>query len=241
MTESDWLAAADPTPMFTFLLERGGVSDRKLRLFAVACYQLVCDQPVDERSRQAVEVAEAFADGLATEEELEVARQLATYAMVSSTPGSKAYHAITIAEDVTRTDWTADVIAAHAGFLAYASGERHPIGTERRSRAVRERQRAARAEMQTAKGKEADLLRCLIGNPFRPSPTLAPAVLAWNGGTVPKLAAAIYEERAFDRLPVLADALEDAGCTDAEVLTHCRSGGEHVRGCWVVDLVLGKG
>jgi hypothetical protein len=58
---------------------------------------------------------------------------------------------------------------------------------------------------------------------------------------VVKLAAAIYAERAFDRLPVLADALEDAGCTDAEILGHCRAGGEHVRGCWVVDLVLGKG
>jgi hypothetical protein len=61
-----------------------------------------------------------------------------------------------------------------------------------------------------------------------------------DGGTVPKLAAAIYEERAFDRLPVLADALEDARCADAAILGHCRSGGEHVRGCWVVDLVLGK-
>jgi hypothetical protein len=84
------------------------------------------------------------------------------------------------------------------------------------------------------------LLRCIFGNPFRPAPSLAPAVLAWNGGTVPKLAAAIYEERAFDRLPILADALEDAGCTDADILGHCRGGGEHVRDCWVVDLVLGK-
>jgi hypothetical protein len=60
-------------------------------------------------------------------------------------------------------------------------------------------------------------------------------------GTVPKLAAAIYDERAFDRLPVVADALEDAGCTDAAILGHCRAGGEHVRGCWAVDLELGKG
>jgi len=79
-----------------------------------------------------------------------------------------------------------------------------------------------------------------VGNPFRPAPHIDPAWLAGNGGTVPKLARAIYDERAFDRLPVLADALEDAGCTDADILTHCRSGGEHVRGCWVVDLLLGK-
>jgi hypothetical protein len=84
------------------------------------------------------------------------------------------------------------------------------------------------------------LLRFLLGNPFRPVAPLAPAVPAWNNGTVPNLAAAIYEERAFDRLPVLADALEDAGCTGAKVLGHCRSGREHVRGYWAVDLVLGK-
>jgi hypothetical protein len=64
--------------------------------------------------------------------------------------------------------------------------------------------------------------------------------LNWNDGTVVKLAEGIYNDRAFDRLPVLADALEDAGCTEAEILAHCRSGGEHVRGCWVLDLILGK-
>jgi hypothetical protein len=87
---------------------------------------------------------------------------------------------------------------------------------------------------------QAVLLRCVFGNPFRPVPSLAPSVLAWDGGTLRKLAAAIYAERAFGRLPILAEALEDAGCTDADVLGHCRGGGEHVRGCWVVDLVLGK-
>jgi hypothetical protein len=54
------------------------------------------------------------------------------------------------------------------------------------------------------------------------------------------MARRIYDERAFHDLPILADALEEAGCTDAEILAHCRSSGEHVRGCWVVDLVLGK-
>ena len=63
---------------------------------------------------------------------------------------------------------------------------------------------------------------------------------AWLTPTVQSIAAAIYEDRAFDRLPILADALEEAGCTDADVLLHCRKPAEHVRGCWVVDLVLGK-
>ena len=67
-----------------------------------------------------------------------------------------------------------------------------------------------------------------------------PSWLAWNDGAIRKIAQTIYDARAFDRLPLLADALEDAGCTDAAILSHCREPGEHVRGCWVVDLLLGK-
>jgi hypothetical protein len=84
------------------------------------------------------------------------------------------------------------------------------------------------------------LVRDLFGNPFRPSPPPPPAVLAWNDGTIPRIAQAIYDKRAFDRLPILADALEEAGCTNQDMLGHCRSGGEHVRGCWAVDLILGR-
>jgi len=83
---------------------------------------------------------------------------------------------------------------------------------------------------------QAALLRDVFGNPFRP----VTFDTAWRTATVTNLAQAIYHERAFDRLPILADALEDAGCTNADVLRHCRQPGEHVRGCWVVDLVLGK-
>ena len=82
-------------------------------------------------------------------------------------------------------------------------------------------------------------LRDIWGNPFQ-SVALDASWLAWNDGTIRKLAQPIYDHRAFDRLPLLADALEDAGCTDADILGHCRSGGEHVRGCWVIDLLLGK-
>jgi hypothetical protein len=90
-----------------------------------------------------------------------------------------------------------------------------------------------------ARSRQAELLRDLFGNPFRPL-NLDPSWLSWRDGTIPKLAEAIYDERAFDRLPILADALEDAGCTNEDILTHCRQPGEHVRGCWVVDLLLGK-
>jgi hypothetical protein len=80
-------------------------------------------------------------------------------------------------------------------------------------------------------------LRDTFGNPFRPV-TLDPA---WLTSTVLQLATGIYADRAFDRLPILADALQDAGCESADILAHCRGPGPHVRGCWVVDRVLGKG
>ncbi|OAI55152.1 hypothetical protein AYO44_00105 [Planctomycetaceae bacterium SCGC AG-212-F19] len=78
---------------------------------------------------------------------------------------------------------------------------------------------------------------CIFGSlPYR-SVAVDPA---WRTGNVVALAQTIYDERPFDRMPILADALEDAGCTSADVLDHCRQPGEHVRGCWVVDLLLGK-
>jgi hypothetical protein len=85
----------------------------------------------------------------------------------------------------------------------------------------------------------AAVVREVFGNPFRPV-TIDPVWLSWNDGPVQKIAQAIYEERAFDRMPILADALEDAGCTEQAILAHCRGDGPHVRGCWVVDLLLGK-
>jgi hypothetical protein len=84
-----------------------------------------------------------------------------------------------------------------------------------------------------------EVLHDIFGNPFC-HVVLDPNWIAWNDGTIPKLAQAIYLEDAFNRLPILADALEEAGCTDAAILDHCRQPGEHVRGCWVVDLLLGK-
>ncbi|WP_246173508.1 hypothetical protein [Limnoglobus roseus] len=85
--------------------------------------------------------------------------------------------------------------------------------------------------------EQGPLLRDIFGNPFRPV-TFSPA---WLTPTAVGLAQAIYEDRAFDRLPILADALQDAGCEDEAILGHCRGDGPHVRGCWVVDGVLGKG
>jgi len=87
--------------------------------------------------------------------------------------------------------------------------------------------------------EQVKLLRDLLGNPFRPV-VIEQAWLRWREGTVVNLAQAIYDDRAFDRLPILADALEEAGCTNPDLVAHCRSPGPHVRGCWAVDAILGK-
>jgi hypothetical protein len=87
----------------------------------------------------------------------------------------------------------------------------------------------------SAQSRAANLLRDVFC--FRHVPRMKPH---WQTSTATALAQAIYTDRAFDRLPILADALEDAGCDNADILNHCRQGGEHVRGCWVVDLILGK-
>lgn len=82
------------------------------------------------------------------------------------------------------------------------------------------------------------LLRDVVGNPFRKA-KLPRTVLTWNGKTVPRLARSLFDERRFADVSVLADALEEAGCADEGILSHCRGGGPHVRGCWVIDLILG--
>ncbi len=79
------------------------------------------------------------------------------------------------------------------------------------------------------------LMQCVIG------PTVRAAIdPTWLTSTVVSLATGIHAEEAFDRLPILADALQDAGCENDDILNHCRSEGPHVRGCWALDLVLGK-
>ena len=95
---------------------------------------------------------------------------------------------------------------------------------------------AGRQAQSAERAAQSVVVRDIFGNPFRPI-AVAPE---WLTSTVLALATGIYADRAFDRMPILADALEEAGCENANMLLHCRQPGEHVRGCWVVDLVLGK-
>ena len=200
MTEVEWLACADPEPMLEFV--RGKASERRLRLFAVACCRRIWSRFVDVRSRKGVEVSELYADGLVSTVEFERARRAARIPWWDS------------------LDAYSDAIQAA---YATARAERRPS-----AEALSENQR-----------QQCALVREIIGNPLRP-PSLKHSWLDWNDGTIRKMAQIIYDDRAFDRLPLLADALEEAGCDNREILDHCRSGGEHVRGCWVVDLLLGK-
>jgi hypothetical protein len=103
---------------------------------------------------------------------------------------------------------------------------------------------AARAAF-AAGAEEADqtaLVRDLFGNPFRATRTVERSWLRWEGGRVAEMARTIYDQHRFADLPILGDALEDAGCEDAEILKHCRSGSpvHHARGCWLVDLLRAK-
>ena len=92
------------------------------------------------------------------------------------------------------------------------------------------------AALKPSAPEQANLVREVIGNPFRPV-TLEPR---WLSSTVLDLARTIYDERVYERMPILADALLDAGCDSEEIINHCQGAAPHVRGCWVVDLLLGK-
>lgn len=84
---------------------------------------------------------------------------------------------------------------------------------------------------------QVQVVRDIFGNPFRPA-TFDPS---WRTSTVIALARQMYASRNFSAMPILADALGDAGCENEDILNHCRQTGTHVKGCWVVDLLLGKG
>jgi hypothetical protein len=179
----------------------------------------------DSRSRKAVEVAERFAENDATVEELLRAEEDA----------NDVWNEMAYAEDGV-TDAETDAADAATGAACYAEAA---IGSAKSASHEAAHALSYEGHQASEQKHQGDLLRDLFGVPFHPVAT-NPSWLMWKDGTVVKLIEAIYQERAFNRLPILADALEEAGCTDAAILDHCRQPGEHVRGCWVVDLLLGK-
>jgi hypothetical protein len=220
MREEEWLACTDPLPMLEFL--KGKVSNRKLRLFACACCRQDWRRLTNPYLRLAVETAEQYADNQITQEELTKARAAAW-----SVNQSRREHATAAARATVRESAWAAARVAQQQMIQQIWKKVDGVWA------------TAPEEKKAAQRRQSDLLRCIIGDPFCPV-TVDPHWLVWNDATVAKLAHVIYDERAFHHLPILADALEEAGCGNADFLNHCRQPGEHVRGCWVIDLILGK-
>jgi hypothetical protein len=234
MTETEWLSCGEPRLMLDHIRPRA--SARKLRCFACACVRAVWDLLLDRRSQLAVETAERFADGWASAAELaeaEVAAfEVARVADLRTTVSDPSWAATRAAARAANLDaYSAASGAAFVAVLCEAPWAFGPLGG-----VLHHGDDEAKAR---ARARQCDLLREVIGNPFRPV-VLDPAWLAWNNGTVARLAREVHQEQRFAELPVLADALEEAGCASAETLEHCRRPGGHFRGCWVVDLILGK-
>ncbi len=202
------------------------VTARKVALCEVACARLVAHLFTSDIQARTVELAEAAADA--------PAYPLSTY------PAIKAYFEeygpapdflpLPPKDPLTNAAWE---VAANLAYPERPGPQVRQVGGRAATLAAIA---AGDPETNPENQPQVMLIREIFGNPFRP----VAADRAWLSPTVVALAAAIYHQRAFDRMPVLADALEEAGCANADVLLHCRQPGEHVRGCWVVDVVLGK-
>jgi hypothetical protein len=213
MTEAEWLTATDPRQMLEFL--KGKTSDRKMRLLAVACCRQVWHLLTDERNRTAVEMAEVYAEGGMTDEKLLKYHDEA-YWLYESLQGNEQSAALAACDSA----WCflEKSLAPGSAFFATNNCLLHL------------------AEISGLSPVCLNLLQDVFGNSFRPV-AVDPS---WLTSDVRTLAEGIYQDRAFDRMPILADALQDAGCDNDDVLNHCRQPGEHVRGCWVVDLLTGR-
>jgi hypothetical protein len=240
MTEAEWLACRDPAPMLAFL--RGKISERRFRLFGCACCRLIWQLLPDDRLRRAVEVSERFADGRASHAERGAARAAAMQADTDASArldlpaatrkglavGRGAKQAVNFATTRRASESAVYCLRMALGARGSADDAPPPSPWE---------------EWYAIRGAQypefAEVLRDIVGNPNRAS-ALDATCLRWSGGTLPSIARHVYDDGAYCDLPILADALEDAGCTDAELVSHCRRPGGHVRGCWAVDLLLGQ-
>jgi|SRR5579883_86267 len=240
MTEQQWLTSRNPGQMLDYL--RPDENARKTRLFKCACCYLMWPLLVDERSRKGVQVAERNADGTATAKELKEAINA-----IQDATGviERRRRPRTVSEDLFLARKAAAAVALdttmNTGFWAagIARWIRHPAeaGTKPDpSFPPSPMPLSAPGKTQTHLYRWlGHLVRDIFGNPFRPV-TFSPS---WHTDTAVTLARQMYESRDFSAMPILADALQDAGCDNDDILTHCRDPKHpHVRGCWVMDLVL---
>ncbi|MCI0461741.1 MAG: hypothetical protein L0Z62_32730 [Gemmataceae bacterium] len=216
MNETQWASATNPEPMLTFLHRTLPSVElkRKLRLLICGWCRRAWYRLTDRRQRLGAGVCLEVAERYAEGAAQEDELILTREGLRASWGEESPWGRIPL-RVVQALRWLEDALAVFLG---------RPIA----ARGTKDRQ------------LQAAVLHDLFGNPFRPV-TVEPAWLTWNGAAVMQMARTIYEERRFEDLPFLADALEEAGCTDPTILGHCRGPGPHVLGCWVVDLLLGKG
>ena len=232
MTEQEWLACTDPTTMLEWLQANHLITDRKQRLLDCACVRRVWHLLTDERGRKAVEVAERFADGMAELDELREAQAAALAAADAratlSLPGTtNSYSVLSAAAGAA---WEFRSGSDPLGHAAEATDWEWIAGLESPQRRLSSSRRAHERQVQ------ATYVRDVIGNPFRE----VRADPRWLTDSTLSVADSVYSDRTFDHLPVLADLLDKAGCTDAYLVAHFWLPGPHVRGCWALDVILGK-
>jgi hypothetical protein len=249
VNEADWIDSEDVLAMTRLL--GVNVSARKCRLFWCAGSRATWSLLYDDTSRQSIEVAERFADGQATSVELWRAHygaECPTFGHALLPSFWRQFHRNGSIPDDVR-----ELVAR--GILDEVNLQRdselaNPHEWNRVQSASRRAEYCSAKTVNLSDFEDsylqrfsaldewpgAWLVRDIFGNPFRPV-EFDPR---WRTSDVVGLARAIYDDRAFERMPILADALMDAGCEHEEIIGHCRGDGPHVRGCWVVDLILGK-
>jgi hypothetical protein len=237
MREFTWQKAAKPEGLIRSIARMGDEGDRKydrkLRLFACACVRLHWERVQEEKDRLIVELAEKCADGEISVAELEAKREKSIWKREGKPPLWASLLAASAQDCAKRNVVQAALNCSHSmtNAACYFDGASPSASQEAWAAYLKTRE--------SAKRQHVAILHDLFGNPFQPV-EIEPAALTWNRGHVVALARAIYAQHAFQRMPELGDLLERAGCADEKVLAHCRSGGRHFRGCWVVDLLLGK-
>jgi hypothetical protein len=244
VTEPQWLACDDIAAMLRHLGRASSV--RKKRLFAVACCRAIWNHFTTDQERTAVEVAERYADGDANAEERDRAsdgawdlmNQLMREGPLVTDVRHYAHHAAirAIIRMPDSPPWLGSDASEPARHVVAATRwmESHqPVLSWEDRPAWNELVAAVDAE---ERPKQCSILREIVGNPFRPSQVED----RWRTANVVDLARTIYELRSFDRMPILGDTLLHTGCNDRTILEHCRQDG-HVRGCWLIDLLLDRG
>ncbi len=252
MTEAEWAACTDPKPMQESLRTSGTPNERKLRLLAVACCRRIRPLLVHEISRTCLVAAERYADGLASREELAVVNEESERSLADAWHGPFAkWHEAWAAMAVDWACWVAPPDEPAEPFTWFETEQ--VMAEAARAEADRKAYIGPPFGYESAgldpdeRRHQADLVRESFGPRGFREVRSDPAWLAWNGGTVVKLAQAAYEDRTMPegtldrtRLAVLADALEEAGCDQPDLLDHLRGPGPHVRGCWALDLLVDR-